>query len=104
MKINLPTEVMMECMERSPKFRQYTASVLAGEISKQEIESVFVFLISSGQKVAAIKALREYSRNNKDRLDAIKSAFPSQYEEYGSSADTVLSLSASKKIVELYER
>jgi len=103
MKINLPTEVMMDCMERSLKFRQYAASVLAGEISKQEIERVFVFLISSGQKIAAIKALREYSRNNKDRLDAIKSAFPSQYEEYGSPADTVLSLAASNKIVELYE-
>jgi hypothetical protein len=102
MKINLPTDVIMECMERSPKFRQYAASFLADEISKKEIESIFLFLIQSGQKIAAIKALREYSRNNKDRLDAIKSAFPSQYEVTNWN-DTVLSLSASKKIVELYE-
>ena len=103
MKINLPIDVIMECMERSPKFRQYAASFLVDQISKKEIESIFLFLIQSGQKIAAIKALREYSRNNKDRLDAIKSAFPSQYEEYGSPADTVLSLAASNKIVELYE-
>ena len=103
MKINLPTDIIMECMERSPKFRQYAAEFLAGEISKTEIENVFVFLIQSGQKIAAIKALREYSRNNKDRLDAIKSAFPSQYEDYGSPPNTLLSLAASKKIVELYE-
>jgi hypothetical protein len=103
MKLNLPTEVIMDCMERSLKFRQYAASVLTEGINKAEIESVFVYLIKSGQKIAAIKALREYSRNDKDRLDAIKSAFPSQYEDYGSPADNVLSLSASKKIVELYE-
>jgi len=102
MKINLPIDVIMECMERSPKFRQYAASFLVDQISKKEIESIFLFLIQSGQKIAAIKALREYSRNNKDRLDAIKSAFPSQYEVTNWN-DTVLSLSASKKIVELYE-
>jgi hypothetical protein len=102
MKINLPTEVIMDCMERSLKFRQYAASILAEGINKAEIESVFLYLIKSGQKIAAIKALREYSRNNKDRLDAIKNAFPHQFESYGTLGEEMLSLAASKKIVELY--
>lgn len=103
MKINLPSEVIMDCMQNSEKFRRYVTSLVCYQDNKQQIESVFVHLIRSNQKIAAIKALREYSFGNKDRLDAIKSCYPAEYGDYGTSDNMLLSLASAKKIVELYQ-
>lgn len=100
MKINLPSDVINECMERSPKFRNYVADLLSNinNITKREIEDVFVTFARTGMKIQAIKDLREYSRDNQDRLDAIKNFYPSQYQ----SSDGVLTLASAKSIVDLY--
>jgi len=102
MKINLPNSVILECMELSPKFREYALSLLSVDDSKQQIENVFVPLMRSGQKIEAIKALRAYSMNDENRLFAIKNAFPIEFAFYETNAGSVITLSSAKKIVELY--
>lgn len=99
MKINLPSEVIMDCMLNSEEFRRYVTNIVCYQDNKQQIENVFVHLARTGHKIAAIKALREYSRDDKDRLSAIKTFYPAQYDVY---AGDMLSLVSAKKIVELY--
>lgn len=103
MKINLPLNVVSDCLKSSEVFREYVSRRISSpSIDKAEIEDVFVALMKGNQKIAAIKALREYSRNDQDRLAAIKLYYPNCFEVYGTIGDEVLSLAASKKIVELY--
>lgn len=92
----------MDCLLNSEKFRRHVAGLVCYQDNKQQVENVFLDLIRRGDKIAAIKALREYSRDDKDRLDAIKSFYPEQYQDYGTSDGTILSLASAKKIVELY--
>ena len=103
MKINLPLNVISDCLKNSEVFRDYVARIIFGQcIDKAEIEDVFLPFMKSNRKIAAIKALLEYSRNNKDRISAIKYYYPDCFESFRFYDDHTLGLASSKKIVELY--
>lgn len=103
MKINLPLNVISDCLKTSEVFREYVSRrIFSPSIDKAEIEDVFVALMKGNQKIAAIKALREYSRDDQDRLAAIKLYYPNYFGAYKINGCQILGLAASKKIVELY--
>jgi hypothetical protein len=102
MKINLPNPVILECMELSPKFREYALGLISSQDGKQQIENVFLPLLRSGQKIEAIKALRTYSRNDENRLFTIKNAFPVEFAVYETNCGSIMTLASAQIIVELY--
>jgi hypothetical protein len=103
MKINLPYDVITDCMMHSPKFRELVAlSIMDSDVDR--VTSVFMTQIKNGNKIAAIKDLREWTRGNQVNLALVKNSFPQEYQVYdGYDGCSVLSVASAKRIVELFE-
>lgn len=102
MKINLPFDIIVDMLACSPKFREFVAASLV-EGDRDKVIVVFKHFLKNKEKINAIKTLRDWTRGNRDNLMLVKNSFPNEFASYGFGDEEILSLTAAKHIVEIFE-
>jgi hypothetical protein len=90
--MQIPTNIIEDLLIESPTFRHHAAKILATLNVNPILAQVRQIVNDSNCKISAIKAVREFSRDNRIEFQA---AYP-QYEFY----NDVVGLGHAKQLVE----